>query len=77
MRRLLAPVLPHCNRTHPGRKTGGDGKARNLILGPSPRLLTSQGRPRLGLCPIHASQCLTNTRGEEKVETRGHRATCW
>lgn len=33
MRRLLAPIPPHHNRTHPGRETSGDLKAQNLTLG--------------------------------------------
>lgn len=28
-----SPLLPHRNRTHLGRKTGGDSKAQNRILG--------------------------------------------
>lgn len=33
MKRLLAPIPLHHNRTHPVHKTGGDLEPQNLILG--------------------------------------------
>lgn len=69
------PLLPHCNRTHLGRKTTGDSKAQSLILGSPIQTAGGPSAVPSEPCPIHTRQPrLRKTRGDKEVETSGHGA---